>query len=405
MLILQALFSMVINNQSLQNQQKMQAHHNLEQLLNARIALIYSQAQDPQHFMHAFNFIRHAYNQNPSMDIYSSQTQPNNMAIFPTTKLFPSFRYASHLEQQLLRQHVALFATRFPQLNNTWVMFETHLPAETNWDKIFLFLIVDIFIMVGLWACFLLYYRHTLPVEVLEMIEGKHPKKNTTHDPIMRHFKQKVQNYFDEKNLMITALAHDIKTPLTEAMLRLEFSEDQETAQPILANLQHIKDIITSSLQYSQEQRKIQKNQVEIVSLLENLTERYQDEQFTAKVKTDIHYYELDIEIELFKRMVTNILDNAKRYATECVVEIHHKPRRLYLRFIDNGMGVPEKYLDRLTTPYFRVDQARPTGEGNTGLGLAIVRKIAELHDGEVSFSNLGDQSGFQVSLCFRIAS
>ena len=54
----------------------------------------------------------------------------------------------------------------------------------------------------------------------------------------------------------------------------------------------------------------------------------------------------------------------------------------------DSGIGIPERYTDRVFERFFRVDRARSRESGGTGLGLSIVRNVAVAHGGRVAVSS-----------------
>ncbi len=258
------------------------------------------------------------------------------------------------------------------------------------------YLIYNTIVIIMLWSSLLIYYRHTLPQKMLNDVLNSDEKSSK---PVIQHLQQQLQTYIDEKNLMLSALAHDIKTPLTEALLNVELLDDQSGSEAIRNNLNKINKIVTSSLAYAKQPNRIKTTEVDVVSLLESLVEHYTRSDFVTTFSSNIAQCDLPIELELFKRMVTNLIENAKKYATRCTITLN-KPNEatVYLTFEDNGPGVPDKFLHLLGIPYFRVDQARSSNTGGTGLGLSIVKKIVALHKGEITLNNV-EGGGFQASI------
>lgn len=99
------------------------------------------------------------------------------------------------------------------------------------------------------------------------------------------------------------------------------------------------------------------------------------------------------IDTEQIYRVLTNLTDNALRYAgttpLELTLTIWRERDTERLRFADNGAGVPEEQLSHLFEQFWRGDQARGSrgGEGS-GLGLYIVKYIVEAHGGTVAARN-----------------
>lgn len=105
--------------------------------------------------------------------------------------------------------------------------------------------------------------------------------------------------------------------------------------------------------------------------------------------------------IDEINQVFVNLLENAIKYSykeTDIVVRIEQfNPKEVVIRVINKGEVIPEKYLDRLTERFFRVDKARSRELGGTGLGLAIVKhilirhravlNITSKHDGVTTFS------------------
>ena len=75
------------------------------------------------------------------------------------------------------------------------------------------------------------------------------------------------------------------------------------------------------------------------------------------------------------------------------------KTNELMVSVINEGEGIPEKYIDRVTERFFRVDKARSRKIGGTGLGLAIVKHILIKHRAELTIrSSQNKQTIFSIA-------
>jgi len=87
------------------------------------------------------------------------------------------------------------------------------------------------------------------------------------------------------------------------------------------------------------------------------------------------------------RRLITNLIDNAVRYArSEVTVRAHRTAGHLVVEITDDGPGIPEAHRSRVFDRFVRLDEARTRIDGGgTGLGLAIAREIAGAHDGTLT--------------------
>ena len=97
------------------------------------------------------------------------------------------------------------------------------------------------------------------------------------------------------------------------------------------------------------------------------------------KVEVDLHT-EGDVIVPVrpnaFKRCVTNLIDNADRYATHVSVRAGKRGDAIDVTIDDNGPGIPSDKLDDVFKPFFRLDESRNQGTGGVGLGLTIARDV-----------------------------
>lgn len=104
----------------------------------------------------------------------------------------------------------------------------------------------------------------------------------------------------------------------------------------------------------------------------------------------------------LLEELVYNLCDNAIRYNKEngrVDVKIEKLEKGAVLTVKDTGIGIEDKYKDRVFERFFRVDKSRSKATGGTGLGLAIVKHIAEIHGADIKVDSvLGEGTAISVT-------
>ncbi|HZP88735.1 MAG TPA: HAMP domain-containing sensor histidine kinase [Burkholderiales bacterium] len=88
----------------------------------------------------------------------------------------------------------------------------------------------------------------------------------------------------------------------------------------------------------------------------------------------------------LLRRMLRNLLANARQYAGDSSVEVDVRPldgQRARIAVADRGPGVPPQLRERIFEPFYRLPGPAQSASG-AGLGLSLVRQIARRHGGEV---------------------
>lgn len=94
----------------------------------------------------------------------------------------------------------------------------------------------------------------------------------------------------------------------------------------------------------------------------------------------------------------TNLVHNALQamdYKGILTIETQQQEANIFLKFTDNGKGIPPEVIPKIFQPFFTTKSA---GEGS-GLGLDIVRKIVEKHEGTIAVESVPGQTTFTVSL------
>ncbi|MCL2837685.1 MAG: ATP-binding protein [Oscillospiraceae bacterium] len=98
------------------------------------------------------------------------------------------------------------------------------------------------------------------------------------------------------------------------------------------------------------------------------------------------------------KRMIHevlyNLIDNAIKYNKpngSVRVSLSTQKNKTVIKITDTGIGIPQKYQNRVFERFFRIDKSRSKQTGGTGLGLSIVKHIVQHHKGDISIESKED--------------
>ena len=104
----------------------------------------------------------------------------------------------------------------------------------------------------------------------------------------------------------------------------------------------------------------------------------------------------------LLRGLLRNLLDNSVKHTvsgTTIRVEIASEAGKVLLSVSDNGPGIPEEELKKVSERFYRPLGTQSSG---SGLGLSIVKRIAEVHNAELQIGTAGEGGGFKVTVTFR---
>ncbi|MBL6711713.1 MAG: PAS domain-containing sensor histidine kinase, partial [Planctomycetes bacterium] len=162
-----------------------------------------------------------------------------------------------------------------------------------------------------------------------------------------------------------------------------------------------------SKLEHSAEVDPERLEHVNAEAMFTRMKSLHEDLASTRDMKTHIDVDQdlvIQVEVRLIEQALSNLYQNALRYATEgttITLGAHRLPhRQIELQVKDEGPGISPEHQKRLFERFYRVDRARSREMGGTGLGLAIVKHIALHHGGEANVSSeVGSGSSFRILL------
>jgi signal transduction histidine kinase len=213
----------------------------------------------------------------------------------------------------------------------------------------------------------------------------------------------------------IGSFAHEIKTPLTSIIGYADMLRSKKMAEEnkiLAADYIFNEGKRMEALSLKLLDLLVVKNhdfvmkQVNMKELFKNIEGIMEPILTSSNITLKISAEDIQIQVEpdLMKTLIVNLVDNARKAIPESgIISLTGKriSSEIFMIIVqDNGKGIPEKELSRITEIFYMVDKSRARGKG-VGIGLSLCKEIAELHGGEMKFeSQVG--AGTSVYLYLR---
>jgi PAS domain S-box-containing protein len=219
-----------------------------------------------------------------------------------------------------------------------------------------------------------------------------------------------------KKDEFISIASHEMKTPLTSAkaylqLMEITLNENDEAylyTKKASDAVERLNKLISELLDASKIQHgklNYTNSAFDFDTMVVDTIENVQYSSITHKiVKKGAIKKQFLGDKDRLQQVIINLLTNAIKYsphANEVTVEVQEENNFLQVSVIDNGIGMPEKHLERVFERYYRVEEHSVQFQG-LGIGLYISYDIIKRHDGKMWVeSNLGEGSRFHFTLPF----
>ena len=217
----------------------------------------------------------------------------------------------------------------------------------------------------------------------------------------------------ERQRRFVADAAHELRTPLAglSASLQVAISHPETTRDN--AWLNELADghrrlgrlvndlLVLAALDGKAPQ---QRRDVDLAGVITDATRRSTPPGIHLRVDAVEHAIVSGDEAQI-SRIVTNLVDNALRYATSSVtVTLTIRAQEAIVSVTDDGPGIPAADRERIWNRFVRLDQGRSRTTGGSGLGLALVKELTESHHGTVAVTSGKNEAGtsFTVSLPLR---
>jgi signal transduction histidine kinase len=213
----------------------------------------------------------------------------------------------------------------------------------------------------------------------------------------------RLSSLLTEKDVMLGAIGHDLKTPLASLRVRIENVEDDVERDKMAATVDEMVRILDDILILARLGKSAEEVQLtDLSALVETVISEFPDGakiEFANVAERSV----APLRAVLIRRALRNLVSNALHYGGNALVRIEQNPGNVALVVEDNGPGIPADQIAAMFEPFARADESRNRSSGGSGLGLTIARAIAHVHHGSLIVENR-EQGGLRATLRIPVA-
>ena len=198
----------------------------------------------------------------------------------------------------------------------------------------------------------------------------------------------RVTAMLDEKDRMLGAIGHDLRTPLAALRVRVESVEDDQDRERMADTIAEMNRTLDDILSLARLGRPSEPpTEVDLAALVDAVVEDFRDLGNEVSFE-ETNRLTMKLRPSLMRRAVRNLIENAVKYADGAEVRIEPAASEVRIVVADRGPGIPEDRLAEVFDPFTRLEGSRNRETGGIGLGLALARAIVREARGDIRLAN-----------------
>ena len=214
----------------------------------------------------------------------------------------------------------------------------------------------------------------------------------------------RIRSMLEEKDHMLGAIGHDLRTPLTALRVRtetaVEDAGDRDRMVKTIVDMQKMLDDILSLARVGREREPPQR--VDLAALANAAIDDFEDTGAPVE-RDEMARAVVLVHPRAIRRALANLIENAVKYGGHASVSLRVEGQYAILAVTDAGPGIPDDRIEDMLQPFTRLEASRSRDTGGTGLGLALVRAVASAESGRLRLSNR-PQGGLLAELALPLA-
>ena len=198
----------------------------------------------------------------------------------------------------------------------------------------------------------------------------------------------RVTGMLDEKDRMLGAIGHDLRTPLAALRVRIESVEDDLDRAKMIDTVAEMNRTLDDILSLARLGRPSEPpTDVDLAALVDAVVEDFRD------LGCEVSFVEADrlrmrLRPSLMRRAVRNLIENAVKYGVAAEVRVEAGAKTVAIVVADQGPGIPQDRMGDVFDAFTRLESSRNRETGGIGLGLALAQAIVREAGGEIRLVN-----------------
>lgn len=287
------------------------------------------------------------------------------------------------------------------EVDGRFYVVRSRLPAERSrlqgfliWQTLILYLLLLVPIMAIAW-------RAARPLRALTRATRANPAlRDTTpleeagpsdvRDLIgaFNAYRARIAAMLADKDRMLGALGHDLRTPLASLRVRVEQVEDERLQGKMIASIEEMTAMLADILALARAGAGTEaQERVELAALVGELADDYREQGKDVTVGA-VDAASVLARPLLLRRALRNLIDNAVAYGFRARLSVAADGAHVRVIVSDDGPGLTAEQIRALVEPFARGEESRNRATGGAGLGLSIARDVAEGEGGELTLTN-----------------
>jgi len=215
----------------------------------------------------------------------------------------------------------------------------------------------------------------------------------------------RLHRLFAERGLLVSALSHDVRTPLTRLRMRLETMQlTPEQHARSVADISEVNELVGSTLELFRGDTPAGRETPQTVDLASLLLAQVDD---LAEQGRPVSFHGepvvATVQPMALKRVFGNLIGNALRYGERADVRLEATPEAVIVHVEDAGPGIAPDKLEAVFQPFYRLEASRNRDTGGAGLGLYITRELLAGMGATIELMNRPQQEGGGLRATVRI--
>jgi len=199
--------------------------------------------------------------------------------------------------------------------------------------------------------------------------------------------RERISRQISQRTDMLAGVSHDLRTPLTRMKLQLAMIQKTDGVDELNSDVEEMEHMLEGYLTFARGEGTETPRPSNVSTVLNEVVAQAHRKSEAVNLHTEGELI-VPLRPQAFKRCMTNLIDNAIRYADHVTVRAGMRGKAIEITVDDDGPGIPEDQREEVFKSFYRIDNSRNPETGGVGLGLTIARDVIRSHGGDIILSD-----------------